>query len=72
MHRYAVSCAVLNGYDVRIRRHFATRDKAINYMIDYFESHEYRPFQLEEENELAKHRIEYVNDDYNRFTVVRM
>ena len=71
MKQYEV-LAVMNGSVVTIRKHFLSRTKAIDYMLRYYENHYIYSFQIQEENVLEKHRIEYKSDDYNRFTVNRV
>lgn len=71
MKQYEV-LAVLNGSVVCIRKRFLSRTRAINYMLRYYEDHYIYSFQIEEEIPVEKHKIEYVCDNYNRFTVKRV
>ena len=66
--------AVVDGDTVKLKKsYFSTRDNAIDYMFNYFNNHFIYGMQVEDEHIVNgdKHSIEYVCNDYNRFTVTR-
>lgn len=72
--KYYELSAVVNGQNVRLKRSlFTSRDDAINYMFDYYNSHNLYSLEVEDEYALNgdKHNIEYVCDYHNRFIVTR-
>ena len=72
MSRYYNLTAVVDGNMKVFRKHFATRDDAINYMFDYYNKNSFFDVQLEDEFEISKHNIEYVINYKNRFRVARV
>lgn len=73
MKRYTLQ-AVVDGEVVGFNKKFASRNKAIEYMFNYYSNHYYQNIQVEEDFYVNGniHDIEYVCDYYNRFRVTRV
>ena len=73
--KYYILNAVVNGKDVHLKRAwFSSRQQAIDYMFDYYEKHFMYSLQVSDEYQIDgnKHNIEYVCNNYNRFTINRV
>lgn len=73
--KYYTLETINNGTAVKVKKAFSTRDAAINYAFEYFESQYLNDsLQVEEEFNIAdnKHNVEYVLDYKNRFRVNRV
>ena len=72
MSVYKIKDAYIRNEHVDIKKVFASRDEAINYMFDYYNNHYIYNVELEEEYpQLNKHDIHYVIDQYDSFNVTR-
>ena len=72
MSVYKIKDAYIRNEHVDIKKVFASRDEAINYMFDYYNNHYIYNVELEEEYpQLSKHDIHYVIDQYDSFNVTR-
>ena len=73
MKRYTLQ-AVVDGELIGFKRKFASRNKAIDYIFDYYSKHYYQNIQVDEEFFVNgnEHDIEYVCDYYNRFRITRV
>ena len=72
MNVYKIKDAYIRNEHVDIKKVFASRDEAINYMFDYYNNHYIYNVELEEEYpQLNKHDIHYVIDQYDSFNVTR-
>lgn len=72
--KYYTLEAIVQGRPVKLKRSmFASRSDAINYMFDYYETHYLYSLEVNEEYPVNgnKHKIEYVCNYHNRFTVTR-
>lgn len=65
--KYYIAEAITNSKLIRIKKRFATRDEAINYVFRLLPHNA----QVEEEINKGNHKIEYRCNNYNRFTVTR-
>ena len=65
--------AVIDGQNVEFNRQFTSRGAALDYIFDFFASHGYADFAVNDEYEVNdnKHDIEYVYDYENRFRIER-
>ena len=72
MKVYKINDAYIRNEHVDIKKLFATRDEAINYMFDFYNNHYLYNVELEEEYPQSnKHDIHYVIDQYDSFNVTR-
>ena len=72
MSVYKIKDAYIRNEHVDIKKVFATRAQAINYMFDYYNNHYIYNVELEEEYpQDNKHDIHYVIDQYDSFNVTR-
>lgn len=70
MRVYEIKDAYIRNEHVNIRKHFASRTEAINFMFDYYNHHHIYNVELEEEYPQGnKHNIHYVLDQYDSFNV---
>ena len=69
---YKIKDAYVRNEHVDIKKVFASRDDAINYMFDYYNNHYIYNVELEDEYPQSnKHDIHYVIDQYDSFNVTR-
>ena len=69
---YKIKDAYIRNEHVDIKKVFASRVQAINYMFDYYNNHYIYNVELEEEYpQNNKHDIHYVIDQYDSFNVTR-
>ena len=72
MSVYKIKDAYIRNEHVDIKKVFASRVEAINYMFDYYNNHYIYNVELEEEYpQLNNHDIHYVIDQYSSFNVTR-
>ena len=72
MSVYNIKDAYIRNEHVDIKKVFASRDEAINYMFDYYNNHYiYNVELLEEYPQTNKHDIHYVINQYSSFNVTR-
>ena len=72
MNVYKIKDAYIRNEHVDIKKVFASRNQAINYMFDYFNNHYLYNAELEEEySQGNKHDIHYVINQYSAFNVTR-
>ena len=73
--KYYMLRAIVDGRDVKLKRsYFTSRDDAIDYMFKYYKDHYIYGLEVNDEYAINgnKHNVEYVCDNYNRFTVERL
>lgn len=63
---------IVDGKTTLYKKHFISRDQAINYMFDVYEKRLKENVQVEDEFKISKHNIEYVIDYHNRFRIARV
>ena len=72
MNVYKIKDAYVRNEHVDIKKVFASRNQAINYMFDYYNHHYIYNVELEEEYpQRNKHDIHYVINQYSSFNVTR-
>ena len=72
MSVYNIKDAYIRNEHVDIKKVFASRDEAINYMFDYYNNHYIYNVELEDEYPQSnKHDIHYVINQYSSFNVTR-
>ena len=72
MNVYKIKDAYIRNEHVDIKKVFASRTQAINYMFDYYNHHYVYNVELEDEYPQSnKHDIHYVLDQYDSFNVTR-
>ena len=72
MSVYKIKDAYIRNEHVDIKKVFASRAEAINYMFDYYNNHYIYNVELEEEYPQSnKHDIHYVINQYSSFNVTR-
>ena len=72
MRVYKITDAYIRNEHVDIKKLFASRNEAINYMFDYYNNHYvFNAELLEEYPQEGKHDIHYVLDQYDSFNVTR-
>ena len=72
MNVYKIEDAYIQNEHVDIKKVFASRVEAINYMFNYYNRHYIYNAELEEEYpQTSKHDIHYVLSQYNCFNVTR-
>ena len=73
MKVYKINDAYIRNEHVDIKRLFASRNEAINYMFDYYNNHYVYNVELVDEypQKNNKHDIHYVLDQYDSFNVTR-
>ena len=72
MNVYKIKDAYIRNEHVDIKKVFASRDEAINYMFDYYNNHYVFNVELMEEYPQSnKHDIHYVINQYSSFNVTR-
>lgn len=66
--------AIIDGKTVRFNHMFKSRDAALDYIFAYYNRHELKNIQVEDEFCINndKHNIEYVCDYNNRFRIDRV
>ena len=70
---YKIKDAYIRNEHVDIKKLFASRNEAINYMFDYYNNHYVFNVELEDEYpQENKHDIHYVLDQYSSFNVTRV
>ena len=72
--KYYTLEAVVNGSNVKLKRNaFTSRNDEIEYMFKYYEEHYLYSLEVNDEHivDNNRHKIEYVCDFHNRFTVTR-
>ena len=72
MSKFYTVRAIVHGEEKNIRRRFATRDAALNFVEKFYAKEGYYNFQVVDEYEKEKHNIEYVCDYFNRFNIKRV
>ena len=73
MKKYALT-AIVDGDIIINNKVFSSRDRAIEYIFNYYSNHYNKDLSVEDEYYVGddKHNIEYVCDYYNRFRVARV
>ncbi len=73
MKKYILT-AIIDGRTISFHHKFNSRNDALNYIFAYYDRHNYKAIQVDEEFYINnnKHNIEYVCDYTNRFRINRV